>query len=239
MKRTPTAELLDTDSGTAHEIVSSLRDLDRINRWFGGISASCTLASRVAQVTGLDRISLLEVAAGSGATPYAVQQRLRKDGVAIDLTLLDRASSHLAAGRYTDRNNGRAEIPPRLVVGDALKLPFRDGSFDVVSCNLFIHHLDPEPLAQFVNDALRVSRHAVLINDLSRSWLHLGVAYAGLPLFRSRITWHDAPASVEQAYTLDEMRRLLNHSNAAQVEIGSHYLFRIGAIAWKTRPGKA
>src|SRR5947199_5866128 len=37
-----------------------------------------------------------------------------------------------------------------------------------------------------------------LINDLVRSWLHLAFVYTGMPLYRSRLTRHDAPASVRQ-----------------------------------------
>ena len=54
------------------------------------------------------------------------------------------------------------------MAGDALALPFRDASFDLVSCNLFAHHLSPQELVRFVDEALRVCRVAVLINDLVR-----------------------------------------------------------------------
>ena len=74
---------------------------------------------------------------------------------------------------------------------------------------------------------------AVLINDLVRHPLHMALVYAGLPLYRSRLTRHDAPASVRQAYTPEEMKSLLAQSEAARVEIYRHYLFRIGVIAWK------
>jgi hypothetical protein len=54
-----------------------------------------------------------------------------------------------------------------------------------------------------------------------------------LPLFRSRITWHDAPASVRRAYTCDEMRALLADAGARKVEVSRHYLFRMGVLLWK------
>jgi hypothetical protein len=54
-----------------------------------------------------------------------------------------------------------------------------------------------------------------------------------MPLYRSRLTRHDAPASVRQAYTPEEMQTLLAQSSAARVEIHRHYLFRMGVIAWK------
>jgi hypothetical protein len=93
--------------------------------------------------------------------------------------------------------------------------------------------LSPERLQDFVNEALRVCRVAVLINDLVRHPLHVALIYAGYPLYRSRLTRHDAPASARSAYTRDEMWGLLRQTRATRVEIHRHYLFRMAAIAWK------
>ena len=88
-------------------------------------------------------------------------------------------------------------------------------------------------LQVFAREALRVCRRAVLINDLIRSRTHLALVYLGLPLFRSRITWHDAPASVRRAYTVDEMRELLSRLPAQRIEMSRHYLYRMGVLVWK------
>ncbi|MBZ5597171.1 MAG: methyltransferase domain-containing protein [Acidobacteriia bacterium] len=215
-----TPELLDSDAGTPAEVVSSLADLRRINRWFGGVATTCSMVEHVARKLDATALSFLEVAAGSGDVPELVRQRLQSKGVQLQTTLLDRARSHLINGKQA-------------VVGDALALPFADGSFDLVGCGLFAHHLSPDQLKAFVNEALRVSRVAVLINDLVRHPLHAALVYAGYPLYRSRLTRHDAPASVRAAYTPEEMRNLLQRTRAAQVEIRRHYLFRMAVIAWK------
>ena len=220
MQRIAIAEWLDSDSGTPEEISVSLDDLWRINRWFGGVGTTEGMLRGVAQELGKSSLSLLEVASGSGYVPQICKERLEQDGVNIEFTLVDRARSHL-------RNGSRA------VAGDALALPFRDGSFDVVSCNLFAHHLGPADLVRFVKEGLRVCRSAVLINDLVRCWLHLALVYAGMPLYRSRITRHDAPASVRQAYTAGEIRALLGQISAARVETHRRYLFRMAVIVWK------
>ena len=221
MKRVVTAELLDTDSGTLAEIAASLDDLRRINRWFGGVATAEDTIRRVAREINVSSLSLLEVAAGSGYVPETARERLQNQGLKLQVALLDRAPSHMNGGT-------------RSVAGDAIALPFRDASFDLVSCNLFAHHLSPEQFVQFVNDGLRVCRAAVLINDLVRHPLHLSLVYAGLPLYSSRLTRHDAPASVRQAYTPGEMQALLAQTSASRTEIHRHYLFRVGVIAWKT-----
>jgi hypothetical protein len=222
MKRRASPELLDSDCGTPAEVSDSLADLRLVNRWFGGVSTSAYLIAQVARKLGSDHLSVLEVAAASGDVPRAVQRKSKVDGLKLSYTLLDRAPTHL---------NG-----DRAVVGDALALPFRDSSFDVVSCGLFTHHLSPVQLVNFVDEALRVSRFAVLINDLVRNPLHLALVYAGFPLYRSRLSRHDGPASVRAAYTAAEMRECLRHTPASAVDISSHYLFRMGVIAWNKLP---
>ncbi len=226
MRRRPTAELLDSDSGTPEEIASSLGDLRGINRRFGGVSTSEAMVRAVIQKLGVTSLSLLEVAAGAGYVPGAVKQHIEQYGFQLEVTLLDRAASHL--GQLGISGNGI-----KAVVADALALPFPDDSFDLVGCSLFTHHLSPEEVVAFVSEALRVCRRAVLINDLVRHPIHLALVYAALPLFRSPITRHDAPASVRQSYTEQEMRDLLQQTAAVRVEIHRHYLFRMGVIAWK------
>jgi ubiquinone/menaquinone biosynthesis C-methylase UbiE len=220
MKRVVVPELLDTDAGTPAEVQGSLADLRMFNRWFGGAGTSYNLFRKVAKARNLHRISCLEVAAGSGYVPAVVRDRLRQDGIELQITLLDRALTHL--------NHGAQRV-----VGDALHLPFRDGTFDLISSGLFAHHLEPAQVISFVNESLRVARVAVLVNDLIRDPLHLALVYAGLPLYRSRLTRHDAPASVRRAYTVVEMNEMLRQTEAARVEIELHYLFRMGVIAWR------
>jgi hypothetical protein len=220
MRRVVIPELLDTDAGTPAEIRASLRDLRFINTCFGGVRTTTWLVEQATRQTGKPSLSLLEVAAGSGYVPERTRAVLLRRGIELRPTLLDRSPAHL--------NRSQPAI-----VGDALALPFGDASFDLVSCSLFAHHLEPEELLRFVREGLRVCRLALLINDLIRHPLHLLLVYAGFPLYRSRLTRHDAVASVRRAYTVDEMRALLAGAGAAHLQFSRHYLFRMGVLVWK------
>jgi ubiquinone/menaquinone biosynthesis C-methylase UbiE len=124
------------------------------------------------------------------------------------------------------------------VVGNALALPFRDNAFDLISCNLFAHHLTPQQVKDFMREAVRVSRKAVLINDLVRHPLHLALVYVSFPLMRNRIAWLDGLTSVRRAYIPEEIEIMLAEAfpaeRAIRTEICRKFLFRMGVIIWKT-----
>ena len=178
------------------------------------------MVERVAGASGRSAFTLLDVAAGTGELPQTVRT-LVAPSIDLRVTLLDRRASHLG--------NSAA----RKTVGDALALPFCDASFDFVHCCLFVHHLAPNEVLAFAREALRCSRVALLINDLLRDPIHLALAHAGRPIYRSRLTRHDAPASIRQAYTTAEIRRILEQCGAARLEITRHWFYRVAAIAWK------
>jgi 2-polyprenyl-3-methyl-5-hydroxy-6-metoxy-1,4-benzoquinol methylase len=222
MKRVVVPELLDTDAASPQEIAASLQDLRLVNRYFGGARVITRLLRRIARKLSLRRVSILDVGGATGDIAQVAQRRLRAYGIHVEVTILDRIPSHLRAG-----------FPG--IIGDALSLPFRDNSFDVLTASLFIHHLEPPQVRSFIDEALRVCRHAVILNDLRRNLAHLLLVRAASPLFRSPVTQWDAPASVRRAYTLPELRTLLTRTNAADFEIRRHYLFRVGAVIWKRR----
>lgn len=213
-------ELLDDDTGTPREVEDSLADLRMFNRRFGGVRVTSRLLLEVASRQRLTTISFLDVAGASGDIAAMSREFLARHGVTLNAVLLDRAPSHL--------NDSHPAV-----CGDALALPFADNSFDVVGSSLFLHHLEPEQIVAFTNEALRVARHAFLVNDLVRNPVHLAVAETGKLIYRSRITRHDAPASVRRAYTVKEMKDFIAQTRAQSFEIATYYFFRMGGIAWK------
>lgn len=222
MKRVPTRELLDDDLGTPEEISDTLLDLRDINQKLGGFESMAAMLRTVARLTQCRSLTFLDAAGGAGNVADSVTHDLLIDGIDVDATVLDRAVSHMNGQSFLSR-----------VAGDALALPFADGSFEVVGCNLFLHHLEPEEMITFFNEALRVARLAVIASDLRRNLFHWAAAYAGRMRYRSRLTRNDAPASVRQAYTMVEIDEIAKQTRAAGHDINPYYFQRFGLILWK------
>jgi ubiquinone/menaquinone biosynthesis C-methylase UbiE len=232
MQRINAEEILDSDTCSVRDVQDALAVIGMVNRWFGGVATTQKMVERVAEVSGTRKLSLLEVAAGLGDLPEKVSTAVARRGITLDVMLLDRDKTHLPPET--------CDGEPRLlktcgVVADALSLPFGDAAFDLVSCNLFAHHLTAHQLAHFLREGLRVSRRALLINDLIRHPLHLALAYASFPIMRNRVAWLDGLTSVRRAYVPEEIRAVLAaaFSPAVRSEISCNYLYRMGVIVWK------
>jgi ubiquinone/menaquinone biosynthesis C-methylase UbiE len=104
-------------------------------------------------------------------------------------------------------------------------------SVDIVSCCLFLHHLEPPQVASFLAEAQRVARVAVIINDVERSAIHYRLARVNRLIDRSRISRHDGPASVHRAYTYRELARMLANTGSS-FALERAWLYRLGAVLW-------
>ncbi len=225
MLRSPSNELLDHDLGTPAEIRTSLDDLWRINRWLGGVSSNLQLFGRFFEKTGQRSIRVLDVGAGDARLARRLRESLGARDIRADFVALDRRPSHLG--------NGAARGPLPSVAADVFALPFRDASFDVVMSNLFFHHFSGDAARELLRKLATVARRAVIVNDLERHWLPYLFISCAVPFTRGRITRHDGPASVRQAYTRSELEALAREAGFTDFEIRRLRPFRLGLIIWK------
>jgi ubiquinone/menaquinone biosynthesis C-methylase UbiE len=225
MERIVESEWLDSDLGTPQEIDSALHAVTLANRRFGGVRLHARLLQRaLARVSHGSRPHILEVASGRA---HVLQAALLRLGRTVDVTLLDRSAVHLP-----DPRSWPAELPtPHVLAGDALDLPFPDASVDIVSCCLFLHHLEPPQIVRYLAEAQRVARVAVVINDLERTACHYRLAKLNRIIDRSRISRHDGPVSVRRAYTRGELARMLTNTGRS-FHLERAWLYRLGVVLW-------
>lgn len=220
--RTDTPELLDEADAPWDDVERSLIDLRRINRWLGGIS----MFQKLVRSLGADvrQSSILDLGTGSSDLLESLPPgRLR---VGLDMKI-----EHLLYGRRAARGNAP---PVARVVADALRLPFRDRSVDVVTSAHFLHHFTPEQNRTILEESLRVSRRGVAVNDTKR---HLApllfVRLISALRLVGPITRFDAPASVRRAYTVAEAREVARSVGATRIGTIHSFPFRFGLLLWK------
>lgn len=216
-------ELLDEHDTPEEAMRRSLRDLRRFNSLAGGTPAFLRLLRRLLD-PGARAFSLLDLGTGTSDLVEAVRRRWPLSSGAG----LDRNLRHLAYGAEL------AQGDVHRVAGDALHLPFRDASFDVVASSHFFHHFSRDENVNVLTESLRVARHGVLVTDTRRHYAPLlFVRILGALRLVGEITRNDAPASVLQGYTIAEVRSVAERIPAARFEVRRTLPFRFGLLLWK------
>jgi ubiquinone/menaquinone biosynthesis C-methylase UbiE len=195
MKRVVATELMDDPGVDAGELAENFDDIEVANRHFGGVRPV------VREVLASSARCVLDVACGSGDIVRALARAAAKRNRELRIVGLDRSDAVLRIAR--SRCSGAPAI--EFVRGDATRLPFGDASFDVVTCNLALHHFEPAQAVAVLHELRRVARIAPLVCDLERSRTSYlaTVAFARL-IAKNRLTKHDGPLSVKRAYTRRE-----------------------------------
>ena len=203
------------DDAPDEEAQQNLRELTRINRWFGGHRV---LRSSLRQLYRPDTsFTMLDVGAATGDVARTVKKAFPQAQV----TCLDWQTRNL---RYA---------PHPKVAGDAFALPFKDDTFDVVHCALFLHHFTDEQVVELLTKMKRCARQAVVLQDLERHPL----AYYFLPATAWLLRWsslvlHDGPISVEAAFHADELEGLARRAGLTQGQVERHRpWFRLSLVA--------
>ncbi len=227
MERVEGEEMLDSDHWSEEEIACALRAIRRVNLLYGGDRMHKQLFRRVASRLP-QQMDILEVASARGEVVQAAARMLIRKSISVRIFLLDRSNLHLPQPRDWDPDLS----PPTLLAGDALKIPLEDRSVDVVSCCLFLHHLNAENARIFLREALRVARVAVLVNDVERTRTNYTLSKLQRLIDPSRLSRHDGPMSVRQAYTFRELEEMLRETGCS-FEIERGWIYRLGAIVWR------
>ena len=190
----------------------NLRDLSRINRWFGGTRCSRRALERLLGRRTVPH-TLLDVGTGAADIPVALIADGAKRGRPLRVTAVDSRQEVIDAALALDPSLATTDGLV-LAVSDGRSLDWPDGSFDVVHASLLVHHLEPRDAIAFLKEAGRVARLGVVVNDLVRARRHYVGARVLLTLMtRNRYTRHDGPMSVQRAYTRMELRALLAGAN--------------------------
>jgi ubiquinone/menaquinone biosynthesis C-methylase UbiE len=212
-RRIESEELLDEHDAPREDMERSLRDLRRINRYLGGVSIYRALVRRFAPA------SILDVGTGTSDLLESVPDVRTRIG-------LDFKIDHLLFLREGSR--------VRRVVGDAQRLPFRNGTVDLITSSHFFHHFSPDENAAILAESLRVAGRGVAVSDTRRHYAPLLlVLLLGALRLVGRITRYDAPASVRQGYTLAEARQIAARTGASRWDVVRMWPFRFAILLWK------
>lgn len=215
-------ELMDEPALSAEDFHINLREITYINRFLGGANVTYEGVKALLKDLGEGSIEITDIGAGGGDLfDYLSRQTWHRPikYVAVDIqpeakTFAQQAFPHL---------NG--EVVWR--IGDYKDLFEQVGQTDIVTANLFCHHLDERCLKDFLRGALNYARVGVVINDLHRH----PIAYYAIRgitalVSKSKFTKNDAPLSVLRGFRASEWRHMLNSAGITAYDLRWRWAFR-------------
>lgn len=209
-----------------HEL--ALRGLTRLNRWSCAARILWPHLAAFAKSRRQSSLRILDLASGAGDNAVALYQMGRRRGLELRIEGWDVSDRAVAYARRLAAAQGASVTFFRR---DALGEPIPLG-FDVIMSSLFLHHLD-EARALLLLERMRQGMPGLLlVNDLRRCRGGLALAVAASRLLtRSAVVHNDAPASVRNAFTPEEVRGLARRAGLAGATVTPRWPFRL-LLAW-------
>ena len=225
-------ELLDLDEAPFEEVKDSLQDVQRVNRYLSGYRVLLHHMGRFFDRHNSPQpLNILDAATGSADQPMEVVRYARQRGIPVRVTAID--INHKMLRFAQEEAQKFPEI--RFVQCDALNMPFGENSFDVVINSLALHHFSREHAVALLKNFSRLAKRGVIVNDLHRS----RVAYASIYILtrlltQNRLTRYDAPVSVMNAFTPEEMHAMAREAGWQRFEVHRHFPYRIALVENKS-----
>jgi ubiquinone/menaquinone biosynthesis C-methylase UbiE len=224
-------EHLDKGDYTPEEYEGCMVELRRVNRYLGDTRALRRSLLPEIERVGLKEFSVLDVGAGSGEllrliADWAHARKLRAHPVGLEL-------NERSAVAILEESRAAPEISA--VRGDALRLPFKDNSFDYTMCSLFTHHFKDDGVVRILRELNRVARRGIFVIDLHRH----AVAYyfyttVGRLFLHNRLIREDGALSILRSFRPAELRRLALQAQLEGINIERRFPFRLVLSGYKT-----
>jgi 2-polyprenyl-3-methyl-5-hydroxy-6-metoxy-1,4-benzoquinol methylase len=173
---------------------------------------------------GDDRpVRVLDVATGGGDVPIRMWRRARRNELPVEVAGCDFSPVAIATAQRRAEAQ-RADVT--FFACDVLAEPLPE-EYDVITCCLFLHHLDEPQAVQLLEKMRRAARCLAQVNDLTRSLGGWWLAYLGGRLLsRSPVVHFDGPVSVEGAFTIQEALAMARHAGWENADIHWRWPFR-------------
>jgi 2-polyprenyl-3-methyl-5-hydroxy-6-metoxy-1,4-benzoquinol methylase len=224
-------ELMDQPGLDAGDHVRALQGLRRINLLSRSDSILWSEIARLARQRGGPPVRVLDLATGGGDIPIALARRAARAGLNVEI---DGCDISVQAVQHAQRQAAAQGVDVRFFALDALADHLPPG-YDVVSCSLFLHHLDESNAINLLQRMAEATERSVLVNDLVRSRRGYAMALVGCHvLTSSRVVRADGPASVAAAFTPSEGLALAERAGLRGATITRHWPHRF-LLSWNRR----
>ena len=163
--RTDKEELMDDFSIGGDLLRDTLDKLENINRWLGGNLMTVKALKKVLKNHPKEQeLTIADIGCGHGDILRDVAKFGRKNGYKMKLIGMDANPTAIAYANELSTEFSELSFKTE----DIFSEEFKNRKFDVVLATLFLHHFKEEQLISFLENTLKQTKIAVVVNDLHR-----------------------------------------------------------------------
>jgi 2-polyprenyl-3-methyl-5-hydroxy-6-metoxy-1,4-benzoquinol methylase len=195
-------EMMDRPRQALKELEADLKNLEKLNRYFGSYSLVLFFLRRWF-TCGKD-VRLLDLCTGFGDIPRFIVDWCRLNNIPVEITAVDMQPATL---ELAQKQSGSY---PEITYRAANVLDYLPSSpIDFVFCSLALHHFPDKDAVRLIRQTGLMTRGNILFSDLERSDLGIVGIYALTTfVFREPMTRFDGRLSMRRAFSFKEMGRL-------------------------------
>ncbi|MBF0215844.1 MAG: methyltransferase domain-containing protein [Candidatus Omnitrophica bacterium] len=192
---------------TDDDILDSFRFIRFVNRWGGGHRAVRTaLNIAMSSWPRERRAEILDVGCGIGDMAPTIFRWARDNGFSVRYNGIDKNT------RIVELAQARKKIEGiRYSQGDLFDKDLAQS--DIIIASMVFHHFNRGEIEKAVLHLLDKSRHALIINDLTRSPAVFLLCYLLTRFIKNKHSRNDALLSIRKGFRLEEMTELLDKLN--------------------------
>ncbi len=240
-RRSYQPEYLDNLTLTGQALRDNLDEIEVVNRWLGGkkvfLSSLQTVYQRYKSQFHQRAISLLDIGCGNGDLLREANLWGQKHQLNIQASGIDANPQTIAYAREKSQDHTQIEYK----VQNIFTAEFKQRHFDVVTMNLFCHHLLEKDLKIILENLTQQTRLAIIINDLHRHFLPYYTIKLLTRIFPcSYLIKNDAPLSVLKGFHKQELLDLLQppitQTQGNSLHLNWMWPFRWQIIIWCQNP---
>lgn len=220
-QRSEELEIMDDLSISGPVIAQTLRELNTINRRLGGNQISISAFKRLTKTSS--SILVADLGCGGGDIMVEMARWSRKKKKKARFIGID-ANPHII--QYAQDNTSQFdEITYQPI--NIFSEEFKNQTFDIIHCCLFLHHFTSEELATLFKQFKTQARMGVIVNDLHRHPLAYWSIKMLTTLFsKSTMVRNDASISVARGFKKEELLEILNKAGIGKFNLSWKWAFR-------------
>lgn len=229
--RNRSLELMDQVDIDVADHREALKGLERINA-ISGTGRVVWKQIRQRSLRENRPLRVLDLACGGGDLLIWLSKKAERSGLDLKCTGCDISSVAIGHASESARRLKIKNLDFRShnVLEDTIPQ-----GYDIVLSTLFLHHLDQADAISFLHRAAQAARCGLLIDDLLRTPLGYALAWIGCRLLsRSHVVHYDGPVSVQGAFSLEELRSLLEEAGLHSATVTRHWPKRFLATWWRS-----